>query len=83
MLGCERHCNDRVKFMSPDDVIESTKYRAKCKTNASLAERLGMIRQTLAHKRKYPGTFTASEIMAMAKLLNWSDEEIATFIRGV
>ena len=69
--------------MSSDDVIDSTKYRAKCKNNTMLAERLGMIRQTLAHKRKYPGTFTVSEVMAMAELLNWSDEEIATFIRGV
>ena len=67
---------------TPDDVIDSTKYRAKIRTTKSMAERLGMIRQTLAHKRKYPGTFTGSEIKAMAKLFNWTDEEIAEFIRG-
>lgn len=67
---------------SPDAIIESTKYRVQLKTNTALAKRLGMLRQTLAHKRKYPSTFTGGEIESMASLLRWSDEEIGEFIRG-
>lgn len=69
--------------MTPDDVIEATKYRAKIRTNKALAERIGLIPQTLSHKRKYPSTFTGSDIAAISKLLCWSDEEIGTFIRGI
>ena len=69
--------------MTPNDVISSTRYRANINTNKALAERIGLSPQTLSHKQKYPGTFTASDIAAMSKLFNWSDEEIGTFIRGV
>lgn len=67
---------------SPDEMLDSTKYRAGIKTNQGIAERIGLKRQTLAHKRKYPGTFTASEIVALSMLLGWSDEELLEFIRG-
>ena len=67
---------------SPDQVIDSTKYRAQLTTNTAIAKRLGMLRQTLAHKRKYPSTFTGGEIESMADLFNWSDAEIGEFIRG-
>lgn len=67
---------------TPDNVIESTKYRAGLKTNKSIAERLGLLPQTLSHKRKYPSTFTASEIKALARLFNWSNEEIGEFVKG-
>ena len=67
---------------TPDEVIDSTKYRAGIKNNKQLSERLGMIRQTLAHKRMYPSTFTTGEIRALAKLLNWTNEELGEFIRG-
>lgn len=68
---------------TPDNVIDSTKYRAGIKTNKQLAERIGLIPQTLSHKRKYPSTFTGGDIATLSKLLSWSDEEIATFIRGI
>lgn len=63
-------------------MIESTKYRAKLKTNKDIADRLGMIRQTLSHKRKYPSTFTCGEVLAMAKLFGWNNDEIGEFISG-
>ena len=68
---------------TPKDVIDSTRYRAKCMTNTALAKQIGMVRQTLSHKIKYPGTFTGYEISDIAQVLNWSDQEIAGFIRGI
>lgn len=67
---------------SPDELIDSTKYRAKIPNNSELARRIGLTRQTLARKRKYPSTFTGGEILALAKLLVWTDQELAEFTRG-
>lgn len=67
----------------PTDLIDSTKYRACIKTDKDLAARMGMLRQTLSHKRKFPGTFTGYEVCDLAKLLDWKDKEIAAFIRGI
>lgn len=67
---------------SPSDIIDATKYRGGCRTNSEIARRLGMIRQTFSHKRKYPYTFTGGEIASMADLFIWTDEETGSFIRG-
>lgn len=69
--------------MEPDVVIAVGMAKNKIYTNTELAKRTGMIRQTLAHKRKYPSTFTGGEIASLAKLLKWTDEDIAQFIRGI
>lgn len=69
-------------LLNPSEVIDSTRWRIKCKTDSQLADRLGMVRQTFAHKRKYPSTFTGGEIAALAKLLSWSAEEIEEFVKG-
>ena len=67
---------------SPDEMIDSTKYRAKLPDNTAIAKRLGLSRQTLARKRKHPSTFTGGEITSLAKLLAWTDQELTEFTRG-
>jgi len=67
----------------PDVVIRVGMANNKIDTNKELAERIGMVRQTLSHKRKHPSTFTGGEIGSLAKTLKWTDEEIAEFVRGI
>lgn len=67
----------------PNVVIAVGMANNKINTNTELADRIGMVRQTLSHKRKYPSTFTGGEIGSLAKTLKWTDEEIAEFIRGI
>ena len=69
--------------MEPDVVIAVGMARTKIQTNAELAKRIGLVRQTLSHKRKYPSTFTGGEISSMARILNWSNDDISDFIRGI
>ena len=73
---------EELARLSPTEIIESTKSRAKISNNTQLAERIGLLRQTLAHKRKYPYTFTGADIAALQKLLNWNDEEVGAFVKG-
>ncbi len=67
---------------SPDDIIYDTMSRAKLHDNLAIARRIGLTRQTLARKRKYPSTFTGGEISALAKLFVWSDSELVEFVKG-
>lgn len=69
--------------MEPDVVIAVGMAKNKIETNKELAKRIGLVRQTLSHKRKYPSTFTGGEIASLAKTLNWSNEDISNFIRGI
>ena len=55
----------------------------KIDTITELAKRLHLNRQTLNRKINYPRTFTMCEIQDMAKLFNWSDEELGSFIRAI
>lgn len=73
---------DELNKLSPTEIIESTKSRAKIENNTQLAERMGLMRQTLAHKRKYPYTFTGGDIASLQKLLLWNAEETGAFVRG-
>ena len=69
--------------MGTYEVIELGKIRIKEKRDCKTAEQIGLSRSCWSHKRKYPGTFTASELCAMAKLFSWTDAEIAEFIRSI
>lgn len=64
-------------------LIRESMATLKIRTMKDLAGRLGMVRQTLAYRLKYPQTFVGSEINAMVKLFNWSDEQITRFVRGM
>lgn len=66
---------------SPTDIIADSGGIA-LNTNLAIAKRIGLTRQTLTRKRKYPSTFTAGEVYSLAKLFNWTDQQIAEFIRG-
>ena len=48
-----------------------------------LAKRMGLTRPTMNRKVLAPSSFSLYEIQALAKLFNWSDEQIGEFIRGL
>lgn len=67
---------------SPDDIIYDTMSRARLYNNLAIARHIGLTRQTLARKRKYPCTFTAGEISSLARLFVWTDSELVEFVKG-
>lgn len=68
--------------MKSDRIINASRSLLGINTDTALAKELGFVRQTLSHKKKYPGTFTAAEVLAMADLFGWSNDDIGEFIRG-
>lgn len=66
-----------------DMIIRVGMARNRIATNSELSKRIGLVRQTLSHKRKYPSTFTGGEIASLTKILKWTDEELGNFIRRI
>lgn len=67
----------------PESLIKQSMAKLLIKRDCELAERVGITKQSFSRKLKLPRTFSWYEVGAMAKLFNWSDEELGEFVRSV
>ena len=64
-------------------ILKQNMARLRITHDYELAKEIGITKQSLSRKLKYPRTFSWYEVGAMAKLFNWSNEELGEFVRSV
>ncbi len=57
--------------------------KLKITNDYQLADKIGLSRQALSRKMITPSTFKPKEIIALAELFGWSNEELGEFMRAL
>lgn len=64
-------------------IIKQYMAKIRLEHDCELANEIGLTKQSLSRKLRYPRTFSWYEVGALAKLFNWSNEELGEFVRSV